>query len=238
MNLKIFNEKIHITIGVFSNALRVCCSILRTQSEELVWIFLVMCVSSQCTYLNSAGVPRFQPLLLIVQKLKRSCHYDDCLLWARFESCFRKKLVYFQCSQHSIFLFSDNGAWYRKYFHLTILYYCYGHSGHRTPRYLSWSHITTDGRPVSQSVSTSRCWTHCGTCDQILILSEFCCLVSVGHPLWREVGSVSCHSLSAVIVHRAVSPPPILHVKRFMYIKYMQDLVSPGSVQQIMLHHL
>jgi hypothetical protein len=45
-------------------------------------------------------------------------------------------------------------------------------------------------------------WTHCRTCDQILILSEFCCLVSLGRPLWREVGSVSCQSLSSVIVQR------------------------------------
>jgi hypothetical protein len=43
----------------------------------------------------------------------------------------------------------------------------------------------------------------CGTCDQILLsvrrlLSESCCLVSVGRPLWREVGSVICHSQSIV----------------------------------------
>jgi hypothetical protein len=51
-----------------------------------------------------------------------------------------------------------------------------------------------------RSVSTSWCWAHCGTCDQRLIMSESCCLVSVGWPLWREVGHVSCQSLSAVIV--------------------------------------
>jgi hypothetical protein len=62
----------------------------------------------------------------------------------------------------------------------------------------SWSHVTTDGR----SVSTFWCRAHCGNCDQILILSEICCLVSVGRPLWREVGPVSCRSPSAVIVHR------------------------------------
>jgi hypothetical protein len=90
---------------------------------------------------------------------------------------------------------------------------------------------------VSQSVSTSWCRAHCGTCDQILILSECCCLASVVRPLWREVGSVSCQSLSAVIVHCQDSFfPSILHVTHFMYIQYMQGLVSPGSVQQIMLH--
>jgi hypothetical protein len=42
---------------------------------------------------------------------------------------------------------------------------------------------------------------HLGTSDQILILSEFRCVVFVGRPLWREVGFVSCQSLSAIIIH-------------------------------------
>jgi hypothetical protein len=76
-----------------------------------------------------------------------------------------------------------------------------------------WGHVTTDG----QSVSMSWRRAHLGTCDQILILSEFCCVVFVGCPFWREVGSVSRQSLSAIIVHRQVlflffcfclSPPP------------------------------
>jgi hypothetical protein len=40
-------------------------------------------------------------------------------------------------------------------------------------------------------VSTSWCRAHCGTWHQILILSEMFCLVSVGHPLWRKIGSIS-----------------------------------------------
>jgi hypothetical protein len=36
-----------------------------------------------------------------------------------------------------------------------------------------WSHVTTEG----QSVSMSWRRAHFGTCDQILILSEFCCLL-------------------------------------------------------------
>jgi hypothetical protein len=63
----------------------------------------------------------------------------------------------------------------------------------------SWSHVTTDG----QSAST-RLGAHCRIFDQILILSEICCLVSVGRPLWREVGSVSCQSLSTVLLHCTV----------------------------------
>jgi hypothetical protein len=60
------------------------------------------------------------------------------------------------------------------------------------------SHITTDG----QSVVMSRYRAHSGTCDQILLsvrrlLSEICCLVFLGRPLWREDGSVICLSLSS-----------------------------------------
>jgi hypothetical protein len=65
-------------------------------------------------------------------------------------------------------------------------------------------------RSVDQSVSTSWCRANCGTCEQILILSEIC-LVSVGRLLWREVGSVSYHSLSAAIAHRQVPPFPIFY---------------------------
>jgi hypothetical protein len=57
---------------------------------------------------------------------------------------------------------------------------------------------------VSQSDSMSRCQAHSETCDQMLLsvwrlLSESGCLVSVGRPLWREVGAVTCHSQSVVI---------------------------------------
>jgi hypothetical protein len=41
-----------------------------------------------------------------------------------------------------------------------------------------------------RSVSISWRRAHLGTCDQILTLSKFCCLVSVDRPLWREVRSV------------------------------------------------
>jgi hypothetical protein len=82
-----------------------------------------------------------------------------------------------------------------------------------------WGHVTTNG----QSVCMSWRRAHLGTCDQILILSEFRCVFFVGRSLWREVGSVSCQSLSAIIVHRQVfffcfCFSPILHVIHFMYI--------------------
>jgi hypothetical protein len=49
---------------------------------------------------------------------------------------------------------------------------------------------------------------HSGTCDQILLsvrrlLSQSCCLVSLGCPLWREVGSVICHSQSVSILSQS-----------------------------------
>jgi hypothetical protein len=54
----------------------------------------------------------------------------------------------------------------------------------------------------SLSVSTSWYQAHSGTCDQILrsvrrLFSEICCLVFLGRPLWQEVGSVICLSLSS-----------------------------------------
>jgi hypothetical protein len=60
-----------------------------------------------------------------------------------------------------------------------------------------WGHVTTNGRSVIMSWRRA----HFGTCDQILILSEFRCVAFVGRPLWWEVGSVSCQSLSAIIAH-------------------------------------
>jgi hypothetical protein len=47
------------------------------------------------------------------------------------------------------------------------------------------------------SVSTSWCRAHCGTCDQTLILSEFCCFVSVRRLLWREVGCLLSVTVSS-----------------------------------------
>jgi hypothetical protein len=57
----------------------------------------------------------------------------------------------------------------------------------------SQSHITTDGQPVS----ISWCRAQSGTFDQsFFFLLQSYCLVVLGRPLWREVGSVSCQSLS------------------------------------------
>jgi hypothetical protein len=84
-------------------------------------------------------------------------------------------------------------------------------------------------RSVSQSISMSSYRDHSVTCDQILIsvkrlLSESCGLVPVGCPLWREVGSVICHSQSVVIyqyLHQAFT----LHAfySSAIYIQYTQS---------------
>jgi hypothetical protein len=70
---------------------------------------------------------------------------------------------------------------------------------------VSQSHVTTDG----QSVSMPWCRVHSGTCDQILL--------SVGRPLWLEVGPVSCQSIvkvkAKVILRPTVSWPVRLGVR-------------------------
>jgi hypothetical protein len=87
---------------------------------------------------------------------------------------------------------------------------------------------------VSQSVSMSRYRTHFETCDQILFcvrrfLSESCCLVSVGRPLWREVGSVICHSQSIVIyqyLHQAFSLHVFYSSAIYTYVQYIQSFIQ------------
>jgi hypothetical protein len=61
------------------------------------------------------------------------------------------------------------------------------------------SHFTPDSQSVYPGVEPTLC-----TFDQILLsFQEFgsgiCCRVSVGRPLWREVGSVICQSLYALL---------------------------------------
>jgi hypothetical protein len=58
----------------------------------------------------------------------------------------------------------------------------------------SQSYVTTHG----QSVSMSWCQFTLGPVTRCYILSECCCVVCVGRPLWREVASVSCQSLSSL----------------------------------------
>jgi hypothetical protein len=52
-----------------------------------------------------------------------------------------------------------------------------------------------------RSVSTSWCWSHSGTCDQILLpvgmlLSKSRRPVFVGQPLWRDDGSAICSAIT------------------------------------------
>jgi hypothetical protein len=61
------------------------------------------------------------------------------------------------------------------------------------PGEVRWGYFTTDSKSVCLGIEHP-----CGTCDQILLpvwmlLSESCDLVSVGRPLWREVGSAICN---------------------------------------------
>jgi hypothetical protein len=87
-------------------------------------------------------------------------------------------------------------------------------------------------------VSTSWCQAHCGACDQILILSEFCCRVSVGRPLTRGRVCLLSITVSSNFPRSSFFFHFFFLFYTSQYIQYMQGLVSPGSVQQIMLRHL
>jgi hypothetical protein len=94
----------------------------------------------------------------------------------------------------------------------------------------SRSHVTSDG----QSASMSRFRADSGTCDQILLsvrrLSERCCLVSMGRPLWRDVGSVIYHSGSVAIYQ-------YLHQAFTMYMQYIQSFFQSrlGTTDYVLL---
>jgi hypothetical protein len=91
-----------------------------------------------------------------------------------------------------------------------------------------------------RSISVSRCQAHSETCDQILLsvwrlLSESCCLVSVGRPLWREAGFVICPQ--SVVIYQYLHQAFTLNVFYSSAI-YVQASFRPVSVQQIMLCYL
>jgi hypothetical protein len=69
-------------------------------------------------------------------------------------------------------------------------------SRNSTQLFSSQSHIATDGRSVSQSVSQSVLVSspHLGLMTGYLLLFDSYSLVIVGRSLWREDGSVFCHS--------------------------------------------
>jgi hypothetical protein len=99
---------------------------------------------------------------------------------------------------------------------------------------LFWPASTPKSKPRYnwRSVSMSRYRAHSETCDQILLsvrklLSESCCLVSVGRPPWREVVPVICHSQSIVIYqysHQAFT----LHVfySSAICVQYIQSFIQ------------
>jgi hypothetical protein len=86
--------------------------------------------------------------------------------------------------------------------HFAASYDSRGYGGDILTRLHTWgkkskssqSYVTTYG----QSISTSWCTAYCGTCDEILILSESCCLVSVGRPLWRGVECLLAVTVSSI----------------------------------------
>jgi hypothetical protein len=76
----------------------------------------------------------------------------------------------------------------------------------------SQSHVTT----VSQSVCLGVKFT-LGLVTRYYILSESCCVVSVGHPLWREVVSPVSHCQQFLVHCQRFNIIYIVHVTCFMY---------------------
>jgi hypothetical protein len=81
---------------------------------------------------------------------------------------------------------------------------------------------------------------HSGTCDQILLLSKGCCLVSVWRPLWREDGSAVCSTITQWSEpHRTRSHTLLSHLRLSqpegpgsrIYIPQGQDgpVIPPGT---------
>jgi hypothetical protein len=86
----------------------------------------------------------------------------------------------------------------------------------------------------------SWCRVHSGLVTRYYFLSESCCVVSVGRPLWQEIGSVSCQSLSTVF--SPLSKFNLIYILHVSHVLCMYNIykasVSKCSVQQIMPHHL
>jgi hypothetical protein len=111
----------------------------------------------------------------------------------------KSKLLYdWQSVSHYVLVSSTLGGLATRYYFLSeccclnfaVLFLWSTLSDERTGRGGGGGYFTTDSQSVSQSLCLGI--EHpCETCDQILLpvgmlLSEICCLVSLGHPLWRE----------------------------------------------------
>jgi hypothetical protein len=93
----------------------------------------------------------------------------------------------------------------------------------------SWSHVTTNGRSVSTSWVSSPLWALQPDTNSVWNLLFYLC----GAPsLTRGRVCLLPVTVSSTIHRQVFVFFPILHVTRFIYIQYMQGLVSPGSVQQ------
>jgi hypothetical protein len=103
------------------------------------------------------------------------------------------------------------------------------------PSWTGWSSPKSKSKvtvTLQLTVSMSRYRAHSGTRDQILhsvrrLFSESYCLVSVGRPLWREVGSVICHS-QCIVMYQYLHQEFTLHVfySSAIYIQYIQSFIQ------------
>jgi hypothetical protein len=69
-----------------------------------------------------------------------------------------------------------------------------------------------------------------GLVTRYYFLSEGCCLFCVGRPLWREVGSVICHSQS-IVIYQYLHPTLTLHM--FYSILYFSILLHSFSTEYL-----
>jgi hypothetical protein len=100
----------------------------------------------------------------------------------------------------------------------------------------SQSNVTTDG----QSVSMSWCRVHCGTCDSILLsVWKLLCYLCGAPSLTRDR---VCPLLVTVTVFSPLSKFNIIFILQITHVLCIYSIykasVNPGSVQQIMPHHL
>jgi hypothetical protein len=96
-----------------------------------------------------------------------------------------------------------------------------------------WGHVTTNGQSVNMSwdfrPGINSVWILLSClCWEPSLTRGWVCLLSV--TVSNNCPSSRCFRLFFFFF--------ILYATRFICIKYLQGLVSPGSVQQIMLHHL
>jgi hypothetical protein len=112
-----------------------------------------------------------------------------------------------------------------------------------------WREVVEVEVTLQLMVMMSMYRAHSEICDHILfsvrrLLSQSCCLVSVGRPLWREVGFLICNSQSIVICQYLHQPFTlrVFYSSEFLYNtswytpRYPGIYLSQSSIRQRHIH--